>query len=171
MPRIGDCSGCGNHTLIGKIPCMGPGVEWCPECSAPIFYTTPEAIRWEFEQHLAQEAGKPMQGLSVDVYRGLHDCTLGGLSARYNEFILVGEGVPGVFDVTPEMPALILVKRIIHGNPYLHARPADEPLPGNVGWMFGGNFIWTSDSRFPNKYPIAIHDRQETREQNKHLSR
>jgi len=27
--------------------------------------------------------------------------------------------------------------------------------------MFGGNFIYTSDSRFPNKYPIAIHDRYE----------
>ena len=41
---------------------------------------------------------------------------------------------------------------------------------GNVGYMFGGNFIHTSDSRIPNDYPIPIHDRQETQEQYNHLS-
>jgi hypothetical protein len=28
--------------------------------------------------------------------------------------------------------------------------------------MFGGNFIHTSDSRFPSSAPIAVHDRVES---------
>ena len=36
--------------------------------------------------------------------------------------------------------------------------------------MFGGNFVYTSDSRFPSDYPIPIHDRFETQEQYDQLS-
>ena len=53
---------------------------------------------------------------------------------------------------------------------YVHAEPVDKP-EGKVGPMFGGNFIYTSDSRFPNDYPIPVHDRFETPEQAEILSR
>jgi hypothetical protein len=37
---------------------------------------------------------------------------------------------------------------------HLHAEPISP------GWyMASGKFIWTSDSRFPNDYPISLHDR------------
>jgi hypothetical protein len=34
--------------------------------------------------------------------------------------------------------------------------------------MFGGAFIWDSDSRFPAKYPIPLHDRIEEYADNKY---
>jgi hypothetical protein len=52
---------------------------------------------------------------------------------------------------------------------YLHAEPVDGERDARregktVGPMFGGNFVYTSDSRFPNKYPIPVHDRWESRD-------
>jgi len=111
-----------------------------------------------------------MKGFSVDVLRWKYDCTNNGLSSRHEAFILCGTGVPEMYEPSAAEPGLILVRRTIAGKEYLHAQPINDPRPGNVGWMAGGNFIWSSDSRFPNRYPISIHDREETREQNKHLS-
>ena len=34
-------------------------------------------------------------------------------------------------------------------------------LKSNTHSMFGGNFIYTSDSRFPSRAPIQVHDRVE----------
>ncbi len=114
-----------------------------------------------------------MKGLLVHVYRGQHDCTNEGISSKHNDFILIGHGhgVPEIFDPTDETPALILVERTIGGEKYLHAQPLENLRKGNVGWMFGGHFVWTSDSRFPNKYPLPIHDRQETRSQHEALTK
>jgi hypothetical protein len=64
---------------------------------------------------------------------------------------------------------LKLVRRNLFGREHLHAEPIDPPT--GVGWMAGGNFIWTSDSRFPSDYPIAVHDRQESQDQYNMLSR
>lgn len=41
------------------------------------------------------------------------------------------------------------------------ARPVDENGQPRRGGMFGGNFITTSDSRFPVTAPIPVHDRFE----------
>jgi hypothetical protein len=51
-------------------------------------------------------------------------------------------------------------------EPYnsLRAVPRDV-LESGKWYMFGGNFIYTSDSRFPTKEPIKIFDRVETAEQ------
>lgn len=97
-----------------------------------------------------------MKGLIVKVYRNsMPDCTNGGVSSTHDEVLLVGKGVPEVFESRDDMPVLKLVKRIIFGREYVHATPIDRP------GMFGGNFIYSSDSRFPNAYPIAVHDRVE----------
>ena len=98
------------------------------------------------------------KGLLVSVYKdNMGDSTLNGISSKCDTMILIGEDIPELFE-GDENNTLILVKRTLFGKEYLHA----EPIKNNgFNWMFGGNFIYTSDSRFPNKYPIAIHDRHE----------
>lgn len=111
-----------------------------------------------------------MKGMLVEILKGQYESTNNGVSSFNKEALLVGEGVAQVFDEDPKRPTLKLVKRNIFGKEYLHAEPVQTTTPGWVGWMAGGNFIWSSDSRFPNDYPIAIHDRQESQEQYEALS-
>ena len=104
-----------------------------------------------------------MKGLIVNIYHNEHgDFTIEGLSSRHDTLTLIGEGIEGPFEPGDESPAVTLVKRDIGGEIYIHAVPCDKnanPLPG--WYMAGGNFIYTSDSRFPSRQPISIHDRQE----------
>ena len=106
-----------------------------------------------------------VKGLSVDVYRWKHDCTNGGLTSRHDQFILIGEGIDGPLLVDIDDPpenTLILVRRDVFGVEYLHAEPLDGHYGGGDRWyMAGGNFVYTCDSRFPNSYPISVHDRLE----------
>ena len=108
-----------------------------------------------------------MRGLSVNVFVDSNggDFTLGGVSSDHNNLILLGDRVAGVFSPSEEIPAVLLVERVIYGNTYLSAVPCDsegEKLAGQ--YAFGGNFIYTSDSRFPSKQPIPIHDRNMNKE-------
>ena len=99
-----------------------------------------------------------MKGLLVWVYRPHFDCTNGGVTSHNNTVLLIGENVPEIFE-PGDLPVLKLVKRQLSGDdkpPYLHA----QPIEGN-GYMMGGNFIYSSDSRFPSNYPIPVHDRRE----------
>ena len=109
-----------------------------------------------------------MKGLLVFVYRGVSfgDCTAGGMSSRVDKFVLVGENEDcDVFEADENSPALKLVRREAGTKrEYLHAEPLETP-DGKLGPMMGGNFIYSSDSRFPSRYPIPIHDRFETQEQ------
>jgi hypothetical protein len=99
-------------------------------------------------------------GLLVFVYRSNDgDCTNGGVTSRFDKFILVGKGVDPVFGSSEETPILYLVRRKRFED--MIAVPI---LPKNEdGWtgMFGGNFIYTSDGRFPSGQPIKVHDRFE----------
>ncbi len=100
-----------------------------------------------------------MKGLHCSVYRtdGI-DCSIEGISKKHNHLILVSEGIPEIFAATPDCPAVELVKKNVYGKEYLCAKPLDH----NDKWyMMGGNFLYTCDSRFPQKYPIPIHDRFE----------
>lgn len=109
----------------------------------------------------------------VNVYRnGLGDCTNNGLTSRVSSSWLF-------VDCSREEALQLCEKEYI--NPYeqmilvrrtLWGRNADyaEPLMKKAGHqMFGGNFIYTSDSRFSewtgSRAPIAVHDRFETREE------
>lgn len=107
---------------------------------------------------------KKARGLRISVYRDADgtDCTNGGISSRFARLTLIGAGIPEIFDVDDDAPAVTMITRNIGGREYKHLVPCDEnakPLPG--WYMFGGNFAKTSDSRFPHPYPLAIHDRQE----------
>ena len=99
-------------------------------------------------------------GLIVNVYRASGiDCTNGGITSKYKTLTLLGPEVSGPFAPDEDRPALTIVKRKLFGGDYYHARPADVPTTEHL--MFGGNFVYTSDSRFPCPYPIPVHDRKE----------
>lgn len=104
-----------------------------------------------------------MKGLhcSILVPADHGSCSNGGISSRVKTVTLVGDGIPTLFEPSPDAPAVFLVRRTFfeHGE-YLHASPvAVDPSRGPL--MFGGCFIYTSDSRFPSRQPIPLHDRQE----------
>lgn len=125
-----------------------------------------------------------MNGLHVSILRyaaDLSDCTGDGVTGLKRRVYLdrtaaegVGAttatllGVGGPFEPCDRHPTLIVQRR----GDYVYAVPCDaEGVPlkrlGHVGPMMGGNFVYTSDSRFRNgvcEYPIPVHDRFETRE-------
>lgn len=115
------------------------------------------------------------QGMLVYVYRnGSADCTAGGITSNVDMIIIVGEGIEGPFEVDPGEACLELRKKNVGGDEYLYAVPVDgRDTAGMVGPMFGGNFVYSSDSRFRRvcKYPIPVHDRWETQELYDSLSR
>ena len=103
------------------------------------------------------------KGMMVTVLRNsMGDCTNKGVTSQATSFLLVGEGVPEIFEESPRVPTLVLVRRWVGTpNEYLHAEPLVQPT-GGVGPMAGGNFVYSTDGRFPSKYPISVHDRFET---------
>lgn len=116
------------------------------------------------------------KGLLCGIYRNpLADCTNGGVtsSARgmanvtlVDDARIAPESLE-VFEDRANAPAVYL--RTWKGR--MIAVP--EPIPcaqtqgrqgeafGLQGWMMGGNFIYTSDSRFPDDAPIRVYDRRE----------
>lgn len=88
--------------------------------------------------------------------------------------------VDGPFEPSAEMPAVAIIRTRYSFGEGMHAvlvEPDDDggwrAVRGRgVGPMFGGRFIWTSDSRFgeavgagPFGQPVKLHDRYETREE------
>ena len=102
------------------------------------------------------------KGLPVNVFRTNYDCTANGISSNQNRLILIGENIVELFEANKDNSNVVkLIKRKIGEKEYLHCEPISKRPESCNGPMFGGNFIYTSDSRFPNDYPIAIHDRYE----------
>lgn len=102
------------------------------------------------------------KGILVFVLRSDVDCTNGGLTTKHDKFVLIGDGLPEIFEPSEDSPPLYLIRRKFPAKDgsgmrdYLHA----STTPSQSG-MFGGNFVYSSDSRFPNDYPISVHDRFE----------
>lgn len=113
-----------------------------------------------------------LKGLPCYIYRHRKDdFSNGGISSAAQSVTLIGLGPnTEIFEPTPERPAVQLIKRQIGRQTYLHAQPLEQPK-GMVGPMAGGTFIYSSDSRFPSDYPIALHDRYETQVEYDALSR
>lgn len=111
-----------------------------------------------------------LKGLSAYVYKttGLDglDCTNGGISSRHDRLIILptesikekGIVIPRIFNVDVNyFDGIYLFYRKQFGD--LIASYEDY---GKGPWyMFGGNFLWSSDGRFPSKNPIKIFDRRE----------
>lgn len=113
-----------------------------------------------------------MKGMIVDVYQSKRggNFSNGGISSWAKEVLLVGPGIPEIFDARPGLPLVEIKSRVVIGERYIYAGPIEAVEPGHVGWMFGGCFIFTSDGRFPSQYPIPLHDRQESAALNEALS-
>jgi hypothetical protein len=88
----------------------------------------------------------------------LGDCTANGLTSREDKILLTSEDgtITGPFETKDGVDYLVLKRR----GDYMYAVPKSV-IDEGVHSMFGGNFVHTSDSRFPNQYPIPVHDRVE----------
>jgi hypothetical protein len=118
-------------------------------------------------QYIIHKNKTMKKGLICSVYKSFNndgsvsDCTNNGISSKVVNITLCGDGIPEIFEANEEQPAFKVVKRNIFPNDpsYMHVEPVERPT-GN-GWMYGGNICYCSDSRFPARYPLKIHDRQE----------
>ena len=94
----------------------------------------------------------------------LGDCTNNGLTSVGDNFDLYFDTVdqPASSNDVDALPddSLVLIKRNLFGKPAWYAKPASLVKSGTHS-MMGGNFIYTSDSRFPGDAPIPVHDRVE----------
>ena len=109
--------------------------------------------------------------ISAEIYRDhLGDSTNGGMSSRHKEvLIIVDRGLPLEFDENNPPENLVVLETGFMGRKYL--RPFKSADPNKTGYMFGGNFAYSSDSRFPFDYPLGIYDRQDTWEEYEMLTR
>lgn len=106
--------------------------------------------------------------------------TNGGLTSKHTHVLLVGPGgPPDGFDTKKAgLPVFHVVRRTIGGEPYHSAEPDEEFRPTKIGGepvigpMAGGNFLYSTDSRFRRMfpYPIPAHDRFESVSQYNALS-
>ena len=117
-----------------------------------------------------------MKALPISVFENkrIGNCSNHGISDRFNELLIVHE--EGFIDIDPENPPENLVKLVVRnlwGKEYKHLEPVVGPDKGAVGWMFGGSYAASSDSRFGkiSDYPLPIHDRQESQEMYDRMSR
>lgn len=111
-----------------------------------------------------------MKALGVNVYRNPNgDCTNGGVSARYRRLLVVcPDGYIDIDEANPPEELCKVVERHLFGRVIYHIEP--YAAPKGAGWMMGGNYAATNDSRFSklcgDMYgALAIHDRDETWEQ------
>ena len=108
-----------------------------------------------------------MKALSIDVYRrnGV-DCTNGGISGKYNTLLVLCDD--GNVTIDPDNLPENLVKvvhRHLFGRDVYHIEPVVSPT--GAGWMAGGNYAASCDSRFNNLIgniygAVSVHDRQES---------
>ncbi|MCK9155083.1 MAG: hypothetical protein M0P12_03105 [Paludibacteraceae bacterium] len=106
-----------------------------------------------------------LSGLIVEVYRcSVSDCSKNGVTANNNSVLLIlPQGGPfRAKDFVLKMPLVEIDKRedmsLRHGQDCSCARPYG--IDG-TNYSFGGNFIYSSDSRFPGNRPIPVHDRKD----------
>ena len=116
-----------------------------------------------------------MKGIRAHVYKwDLGDCTNGGISSRCGQVTVVGIEGAESHEPTDEAPAVKLVTRTFGSKTIVHAEPVEPVSQGHVGWMAGGNFIATCDSRFSKATDfygaVSLHDRSESHEQYRQLS-
>ena len=102
--------------------------------------------------------------LTAEVYRNpLGDCTNDGISSCQRELYVLATQ-KGPFEPEDIRQCVYIERREVMGKEYIDCKPA---YCRKRWYMMGGNFLYTSDSRFKEitgiSYPIAIHDRYEGR--------
>lgn len=121
------------------------------------------------------------RGFFVSIYedKTSGNCSNNGLSHQHKEAMIVSNIKElQIFDITPKSeltnPLIMIKTKNVGGEEYIYAEPLDSIDKSNVGWMMGGTFIYSCDSRFKrhvSQYPIPLHDRQETPELYDRLNR
>jgi hypothetical protein len=107
-----------------------------------------------------------LKGMLVSIYTdGDRGCTNGPSNCR-SKIVLVNPKLPEIFEANEETPAMALKLRDMGrlGTMWLVEPIIESPDESYTGmFQFGGNFVWTSDSRFRNisEQPVPIHDRYE----------
>ena len=106
-----------------------------------------------------------MKGMIVEIYKShFGSCSNLGISSYNKEVLVVGEGIPELTEDNNIIPVIIIKKKKYGNRTYIHAEPIGKPI--GIGWMAGGCFIWSCDSRFRkniSEQPVPLHDRQETK--------
>ncbi|WP_286152545.1 hypothetical protein [Sporofaciens musculi] len=102
--------------------------------------------------------------LTAEVFRSsLGDCTNGGISSTRDTLYILSE-TKGPFKPEDIRECVYIEWREACGEQYIDCKPA---YCSGRWYMSGGNFLYTSDSRFreitESMYPIPIHDRYEWR--------
>jgi len=106
-----------------------------------------------------------VKGLTADILKHRGDSSDGksNFSSKYDDVTIIASddfpNIPGIFEPSEDRPAVTIVNRKIGRSDYLTAYPANRD--SGKHYMFGGTFIYSSDSRFPADYPIPLHDRTE----------
>lgn len=107
---------------------------------------------------------KELKGYFVHVLKSPYDSKM-NIMPTNEKIILVTDGKKGdSFSVMSDEPYLQLVKRNLFGKEYIHAEPVNFKNTKFKQKMFGGNFVWSSDSRFRDdvsELPVPLHDRIE----------
>lgn len=107
-----------------------------------------------------------MKALPIEVYRNNRtDSTNGGISSKYGTLLLICD--EGYVDIDENNPPENLVKVSEHRCGFSTYKLLDPVArPQHLGWMFGGNLAYSSDSRYSRLagQPLPIRDRQETQE-------
>lgn len=108
--------------------------------------------------------GIVIRALRVAIYRsadddGRYDTTNGGVTSRRwgatSAYLITHEG-----NTHRVMPGDVVLG-LVHSHAGLIAAPDEQVYETSGARMFGGNFVWSSDSRFPGRAPIPVHDRFE----------
>jgi hypothetical protein len=115
-----------------------------------------------YDEDITESLEGELNGLLVSVFRpsDMGDTSANGLSSKKDRLMLVFEGSKSPFKTSEGEDYLVLIKRTIYGKEVLSAVPKSI-LDSGKHSMFGGNFIYTSDTRFPSDSPIKVHDRVE----------
>lgn len=91
--------------------------------------------------------GETRMGMIVNVYRWNHDCTNGGISAAADALCVVN--VEGPFEPRAGLPAVMLMESRYGVTQLVPATFEDGQWAPTKGWFAnGGNFAFTSDSRY-----------------------
>ena len=97
--------------------------------------------------------------ISVAVYRhGGGDTTLGGITSKHDRLVLAEAN-----HVLPDNTNPDETLAIIREHNYVFVVPWVARSKPRPRWAFGGNLIFTSDSRFGGP-PLKVHDRDMSKE-------
>jgi len=95
----------------------------------------------------------------------LGDCTNNGLSSKANNLDLYYNVTESDYEALSALDEDVLV--LVERGSFQGRLLGDIAVPFSIlktgAWsMSGGNFVYTSDSRFPSDSPISVHDRVES---------